>query len=57
MHPSSPNARAMWSSFLPAIVAKCIWFAWDAFNVQVNFRSLVLGLTVYGMPGVWVLHH
>ena len=34
-------------------MAKCVWFAWDREDVRVNFRSLVWGLTVCQIPGVW----
>ena len=53
VHPSSPNSRLIWQSFLPAAMAKCVWFAWDREDVRVNFRSLVWGLTVCQVPGVW----
>ena len=34
-------------------MAKCVWFASDREDVRVNFRSLVWGLTVCQIPGVW----
>ena len=46
VHPCSPNSKLIWQSFLPAAMAKCVWFAWDREDVRINFRSLVWGLTV-----------
>ena len=46
-------AKGIWQSFLPAATAKCVWFAWDREDVRVNFRSLVWGLTVSQIPGIW----
>ena len=54
VHPSYPNSRLIWQSFLPAAMAKCVWFAWDREDVRVNFRSLVWGLTMCQIPGVWL---
>ena len=51
--PSSPNAKLVWQSFLPTVMAKCVWYAWSSGDVRTNFRSLVWGLTVRQIPGVW----
>ena len=52
VHPSSPNSRLIWQSFLLAAMAQCVWFAWDREDVRVNLRSEV-GLTMCQIPGVW----
>ena len=49
----SPNARLVWRSLLPALIAKSLWFAWNTLDVITNVRSLVWGLSCKRYPLKW----
>ena len=51
--PNSPNAKLLWRSLLPALVAKSLWYAGNSEDVVANFRSLIWGLTIRGYPTRW----
>ena len=51
--PDSPNARLLWRSLLPSLVAKSIWYGSNQDDVTTDFRSLIWGLAIRGYPARW----
>ena len=51
--PDSPNAKLLWRSLLPSLVAKSLCYAGDAADFVANCRSLIWGMAIRGYPTHW----
>ena len=60
MHPTSPNAKLVWHSFLPTVMAKLFWYAWSPSEVQClvvvmpQLQKKNIGELTSGVPAITI---